>query len=322
MRRILPALSAAALLGVVLAGCSAPAPSDDEDSSEDAAAVNCPAAPSGSVSEGVEVGAEADAEPTVAIDAPLAVDETERTVVTEGDGEEVDEGAAVKIAYAVYNGTSGDKIETVGWGGQPAQPFTADAASTLPGLYKLIVCSTVGSRVVAVIPPADAFGEAGQSEIGVAPEDDLVIVADIVELVVLPTPAEWTDAVPEVDVDADPPVVTLPSPEPSADYQLAVLEDGDGATVKDGDSVTVDYQGTNWNTGQIFDQSYGKEPATFPTGGVVPGFGGALVGQKVGSTVIVTIPPELGYGTDPSGGELAGQTLVFLIQIRDTAAAG
>ena len=40
---------------------------------------------------------------------------------------------------------------------------------------------------------------------------------------------------------------------------------GTGAVVKSGDSVTVDYQGTNWNSGKIFDQSYGRTPATFST---------------------------------------------------------
>lgn len=39
------------------------------------------------------------------------------------------------------------------------------------------------------------------------------------------------------------------------------------------------------------------------------------MGQKVGSTIIVVIPPELAYGTDPQAHQLGGQTLVFLIDI-------
>jgi len=35
----------------------------------------------------------------------------------------------------------------------------------------------------------------------------------------------------------------------------------------------------------------------------------------------VTIPPQYAYGTDTAGGELAGQTLVFLVEIIDTAPA-
>ena len=51
---------------------------------------------------------------------------------------------------------------------------------------------------------------------------------------------------------------------------------------------------------------------------VIQGFGAALVGQKVGTKLIVTIPPEYAYGTDAAGAELGGQTLVFLVEIEDT----
>jgi peptidylprolyl isomerase len=100
-----------------------------------------------------------------------------------------------------------------------------------------------------------------------------------------------------------------------------VLTEGDGAVVGDGDSVTVDYLGMSWDTGEVFDESFSKSPATFATTGVVPGFGAALVGQKVGSTVLVTIPPIYAYGTDPNAAQLGGQTLVFLIDIKDSAAS-
>ena len=100
-----------------------------------------------------------------------------------------------------------------------------------------------------------------------------------------------------------------------------MLKEGDGDVVARGDSVTVDYQGTSWDTKTIFDESFTKEPATFSTSGVIKGFEAAIVGQKVGSTVIVVIPPELAYGTDPAAHELGGQTLVFVIDIQATAAA-
>jgi peptidylprolyl isomerase len=48
----------------------------------------------------------------------------------------------------------------------------------------------------------------------------------------------------------------------------------------------------------------------------VKGFTEALIGQKVGSTLLVSIPPELAYGTDPNAHQLGGQTLLFVIQIR------
>jgi peptidylprolyl isomerase len=91
--------------------------------------------------------------------------------------------------------------------------------------------------------------------------------------------------------------------------------------VKSGDTVTLDYQGTSWDTGKIFDQSYGKQPATFTTDGVVEGFGAALVGQKVGTRLIVSIPPKYAYGEKGAGQQLSGQTLVFVLEIKSSAAA-
>jgi peptidylprolyl isomerase len=51
--------------------------------------------------------------------------------------------------------------------------------------------------------------------------------------------------------------------------------------------------------------------------GVIEGFAAAIVGQRVGSQVLVSIPPVYGYGEagDGNTSPLAGQTLVFLIDI-------
>jgi FKBP-type peptidyl-prolyl cis-trans isomerase len=148
-------------------------------------------------------------------------------------------------------------------------------------------------------------------------------VQEIVEAEDLPAPTEWTENVPEVEFGAEgePPTVTIPDVEPSTELQVHIIEEGDGDTVAEGDSVTLQYQGISWDTGEVFDSSYERgEPATFATDQVIQGFGAALVGQKVGTKLIVTIPPELAYGTDPAAHELAGQTLVFLVEIEGTEA--
>ena len=120
--------------------------------------------------------------------------------------------------------------------------------------------------------------------------------------------------------DTGKPTVTIPDSAPPTTTKVAVLKQGDGATVKDGDSVTVQYQGVNWDTRKVFDESWGREPATFTTTGVIKGFQGALIGQKVGSQVIVVIPPKDGYGPtgQPSAGIKGTDTLVFVIDILAT----
>ena len=127
---------------------------------------------------------------------------------------------------------------------------------------------------------------------------------------------------PEVQFNGDEaPTVTIPDAEPSTELLVKVLEEGDGAEVQAGDTVTLHYQGLNWATKEIFDQSYGKDAARFGTGDVIPGFGGALVGQTVGTKLVVTIPPALGYGEEESANGLGGQTLVFVVEIQDTESA-
>jgi peptidylprolyl isomerase len=73
----------------------------------------------------------------------------------------------------------------------------------------------------------------------------------------------------------------------------------------------------NWNTGEVFDSSFDRgSPATFSTSGVIQGFHDALVGQKIGSRVVVIIPSDLGYGDAGSGDKIGGgDTLVFVIDI-------
>lgn len=101
-----------------------------------------------------------------------------------------------------------------------------------------------------------------------------------------------------------------------------MLKQGDGAEVADGDTVTVQYQGVNWRTGKVFDQSWTRgAPSQFATNQVIKGFTKALVGQKVGSQVIAVIPPDMGYGA--AGSESAGikgtDTLVFVVDILATS---
>lgn len=322
MPRALPVLTVAAL-AVALAGCASDAPdssSSPSPSTPNAADRECAA--SGSAADAVDVTGDFGASPTVSVDAPLEVDRTERRVVIEGDGEKAVYGDTVLVDFTLYNGTTGDLATSTGYAEDQQAEFLLNEAAYIPGLVKTIECSTVGSRVVGVVPAAEAFGDAGASDFGISAGDTVVFVVDVVSVEEQLTPAAWTDGVPEVTRDDDGiPTVTLPDGEMPTELQEAVLEEGDGATVVAGDRVTVDYQGISWNSGEIFDQSFGKSPATFSTTQVVPGFGAALVGQKVGSTVIVVIPPELAYGTDPEAADLGGQTLVFLIDIKDVNAA-
>ncbi|MBE7324455.1 FKBP-type peptidyl-prolyl cis-trans isomerase [Nocardioides sp. Y6] len=110
------------------------------------------------------------------------------------------------------------------------------------------------------------------------------------------------------------------APKPNGKLQVTQLIEGEGKKVKAGQTLVVHYVGQVFGAEQPFDSSYSRnEPASFPigVGQVVQGWDQALVGQKVGSRVIVQIPPELGYGE--AGNEGAGikgtDTIVFAVDI-------
>lgn len=322
MRLTVPAAIAAASVTVLLlAGCGNSTPAASPTA---AAELKCVDTVSGKASDSVKVSGEFGKKPTVTVPAPLEVKKTERTVVIEGTGDETAPGDNVSIEISMYNASTGELVqETTYAGGAPQVPV--DATQLVPALVRAIECLPVGSRVVAVSPASEAFGEKGSSDGKIAPGIGIVIVADILSIRL--DRADGTAVAPVAGMptvkldDSGAPTVTIPKAEPSAELKLANLIQGDGEVVKDGDTVTVQYQGVIWRTGEIFDQSWGKQPAQFQTGQVIPGFTKALVGQKIGSQVIVVIPPDQGYGA--AGNAQAGiegtDTLVFVVDILATS---
>ena len=309
------AVIATAGLLLSLAACTAPADNGSDPVSDG----DCTPAAAGAASKAVKVTGDFAALPIVIFDPGLDAKTTERSVVIEGDGDQVLNGDSVLVQFSILNGGTAVNIDGTSYKeGEEAQ-FPIDD-TLLPGLVKTMECSTVGSRVVGVIPPADAFGATGSTDLGIGADDDIVFVADIISIVQPLTPAAWTEDVPDVTfADDGTPTVTLPAIDPPTELMSTVLTEGDGAVVAKTDTVTLDYQGTSWDSGEVFDQSYGKTPLTLGAGSFVPGFTAAIVGQKVGSEILVVIPPEYAYGTDPAAHELGGQTLVFFIKIEAIA---
>jgi hypothetical protein len=309
--RPLAALSAAALTAVLLAGCSS-SPDGSETPSPDASAATdlCSvAAPGGDVVDSVTVGGEFGQEATVEFEAPLEIESAERAVAIEGEGSEIGDGDYVAYALAVFDAATGESLQAGGFGDAPlpAMPITVGS-----GADQFFGCATEGSRVVMTVPDSGNGALVYVIDVlGVTPADEWCAVTE--------PGAEF----PSVEFSAEGvPTVTVPAADPPAEVQLEVLEEGDGAVVQPGDSVTVNYTGVKWSDGAVFDSSWERgEPATFSTTGVVAGFQRALEGQAVGSTVLVSMPPACGYGEDPAGHELGGQTLVFVVEIIETKPA-
>jgi len=205
---------------------------------------------------------------------------------------------------------------------------TLFTGSLLPGLESALEGQPVGSRVLAVIPPKDAFGTAGNSQIGVGANDTVVFVIDMIKSFTNTdgvTGAQSTNGggtLPTVTVGAagKGPTITIPKTAAPKTLQVKTLVKGTGAVVKKGQYIVVQYTGVNWRTGKVFDSSWSRsEPwaTEIGEGQVIKGWDTGLVGQTVGSRVLLVVPPADGYGkTGSSSAGIKGtDTLVFAIDI-------
>ncbi len=102
-----------------------------------------------------------------------------------------------------------------------------------------------------------------------------------------------------------------------ADISIEEVTIGTGTEARAGKTVEVHYRLT-LASGTEVDSSYGRGqplPFVLGSGQVVPGFDKAVTGMKVGGKRKVTIPPELGYGSQPVGPIPAHSTLYFEVEL-------
>jgi peptidylprolyl isomerase len=206
--------------------------------------------------------------------------------------------------------------------------------SVVPAWEKALPGVKIGSRVLLVAPPADGFGEQGNSGVGIFPTDTLMFVIDIVDAVApgtaakgKPVPVASNPSLPTVSAGKSP-TIKVPAADPPKDLKKVLLQQGGGEKLEDGQTVVVQYVGVIWKGGKQFDSSWkkGRHPfaarlvVTDPdtgTQGIIEGWVKGLVGERVGSRILLVVPPKLGYGA--SGNEDAGisgtDTLVFVIDI-------
>lgn len=97
--------------------------------------------------------------------------------------------------------------------------------------------------------------------------------------------------------------------------QYKVITEGTGIKPGPMDSVTVHYKGTLMD-GSIFDSSEGREPVTFGLGGrMIPGWIEGMQLMSEGSTYMLYIPQELGYGSQGMADIQPFSPLIFEVQL-------
>jgi peptidylprolyl isomerase len=114
------------------------------------------------------------------------------------------------------------------------------------------------------------------------------------------------------------PEIGKPSGDPPTKLYRRDVVQGKGKAAKTGDSVSVQYVGVSYSTGEQFDASWDRnEPFQFQLGKkmVIAGWDKGVVGMKVGGRRLLVIPPEQGYGAQGQGSIAPNETLVFVIDL-------
>ena len=320
MPRAHAALAALLTTAVLVAGCGSDSPTTEKANNEPLSA--CEAG----TLDGVKVSGDHGTAPTVDLDGTVSVDRTSCAVLIAGSGDAAEEGDTVIFNFVFINGRTGDEYGSSYTAGEPASVIVDD--ELLRGVRQGLIGAKGGGRVAVAIAPDDGYGlQGGDPDNGLNDDDTLVFVADVSEV---RRPLDRADGsavapvagLPTVTLGDDgKPTITVPSTTPPTELVIQPLIEGTGPLVASGQTITVHYTGVLWGTGQEFDSSWDKSPTNFPigTGGVIAGWDKGLVGQKVGSQILLVVPPVDGYGEAGAPGAGIGptDTLVFVVDILD-----
>jgi hypothetical protein len=308
-----PGLIAAAVLVSTLAACS---PANER--------AGCtPITPPGDASNAVEAEGPIGTQPTVKFPVPLVTAGNEATELVIGDGDVLTKGEIAAVGVTLYNGADGQLLTAAGYD----DDLVRRTVSADDELGQALQCAAVGSRVAYATTVEAVYGP-DNPQIPLENDQTLIYVFDIDRA--FPGRADGApqlgqNGMPAVVLAPDGrPGVSVPSEDPPKDLKVAVLKQGNGQTVEEGDKVVVHYTGLLWDDETVFDSTWETgTPATLVASsieddpaGVVPGMADALVGQEVGSQVIAVIPPDQGYPEGQSPATIpAGSTMVFVFDV-------
>jgi len=283
---------------------------------------------SGSNSALVSAEGQASADPEAKFPTPLIADTVENESIVVGDGEQVGDGDVASLQITIYDGATGEQLISTG---HDNAGLRVPIDQRAPHFGEIAQCSTVGSRIVTVGTAGEILGAENitQNQLPLEESDTIVMVSDVESR--FPGKADGANQAPPAGLPAivlapnGQPGFTFPTSDAPTELKVATLKAGSGETVSEGDLAVMHISGIEWNADETFTNSWegAGVPGTFlvassdkSDGGLPPGLAEALIGQTVGSQVLVVLPPDVGFaqGAEPDG-VTTGSTLVFVFDI-------
>ncbi|SDD52846.1 peptidylprolyl isomerase [Sanguibacter gelidistatuariae] len=261
----------------------------------------------------VVVAGDPGTKPTLTIAAPFTTSTEVSRLASEGTGDEILEGNLVGLQLVAYTGSDGVEMQS-SWE-DPVFEAALDGTDLPVALTEALVGQKVGARVLFAQPQTNQTDGTTQT---------VVFAVDALSTRPVPTRAEGEAVTPPADLptvtldDTGKPSISIPEGYVAPTELVAQpLIKGTGAVVESGQSIQVQYTGWKLSDGTEFDSSWEGTPLVtlIGTGKVIAGWDQGLVGQTVGSQVLLVIPKALAYGTEGSTSDLATEDLVFVVDI-------
>ncbi|GAB3606603.1 hypothetical protein GCM10027413_20120 [Conyzicola nivalis] len=317
-------LTAAIITVGLVASLSACAPASYSDESG-----SCePTAKSGDASALIDATGKPGTVLTPEFPTPLITDGVEVSTISAGDGKTVYPGEVADFHVTFVDAETAEVITLQGL--DAASIVRRTAGDTSDPLGMILECSTVGDRL-------GVTAEVGEIGLSTDPTDKttVVLIIDVVRSFI-----GRADGVAQLAENGMPaialapsgqPGVTIPNAEAPDETQTATTILGSGETVEEDDGVVLHQTILSWESKTVLDSTWvvgdkpavpttvlATEDATGSRAGVIPALADALIGAKVGSQLLVVVPPgddSFAEGATLPTGATATDTLVYVVDV-------
>ncbi len=263
-------------------------------------------------------------EPKLEMATPLRVTEPTIGLIERGSGDRITMGQLVTFDSLVVDGETGE-VESSTFGTETPERLIISPNTANVTMLTAMQSASVGARFLYVIPDGrtleDAPIEDATGENAPVGQPSKVIGISIRSAESLPAEAAGKagkpdPALPTVEFAADgTPELKPMKGEPGSDLAVAALIEGTGPAVTEGQTLGVKYGMWLWD-GTPVGTAWGDLPAVaFNLDEAISGWRKAIVGKKVGSRILMVLPPALAYGGAGQDGIPPDSTLVVLVDI-------
>ncbi|BDZ50543.1 peptidylprolyl isomerase [Frondihabitans sucicola] len=295
--RKLPALIVVAGLLATLTACS---------TSAAPGSAGCTTPASGDASSVVTATGAFGSKPTVKIPTPVNTKHTEVSTLIQGHGQILTDGTPSLIKYTIYSGKTGKEVSSSSYS-KPTTPITVGATKGGP-LVDALECSQVGSRLAVAVKASELTtstsgtaakpnGKSGPAYIAVIdvvkaflPKADGALQAGVNNMPAVVTAANGA------------PGISIPDTAAPKAEKVQVVRKGSGATLTAKDTAIVQFTAVDWASaptvqGSTWTDGDAATTVALSSKTLPSSIKKALVGQKVGSQVMVVVPPTASSGS-------------------------